>query len=72
MTAPAIDLDNLTAVHCDKGLLLMTADLQGFFYFQRENPADDDPKPTQADGKRFVTELIRLARIGQHAEGRQA
>lgn len=72
MKGPPIDLDDLTAVHCDKGLLLMTADLQGFFYFQEENRADADPKPTQADGRRFVTELIRLARVGQHAEERRA
>lgn len=68
MTAPGlIDLDHLMAMHTERGLLLVTADREQCFYL--ENPADETPMPTGPAGLAFVTELLRLARLGQHAEG---
>ncbi|WP_292065904.1 hypothetical protein [Brevundimonas sp. UBA7664] len=73
MTAAVpLDLDWLMAIHTDKRLFLTTADRSGFIFMARENPADEAQTPTVEAGCAYVTELIRLARIGQNEERRGA
>ncbi len=70
MTSAAIpvQLDWLAELHSTSGLHLVTADREGFVYLAEENPADVGTGATDAAGRAYVSELIRLARIGQRVE----
>ena len=63
-----LKLDFLMALHSDKGLHLVTADRSGFVYLAEENAADAGSGATDQAARAYVTELIRLARIGQRVE----
>lgn len=66
MTAPAlIDLDWLEHEHATKQLCLMTPDGKAFVFMKAENPVDEEVRPGLSDATAYVSELIRLARLGQ-------
>lgn len=66
MTAHAvIDLDWLEHEHITKQLCLMTPDGKAFVFIRAENPIDEQVLPGLSDATAFVSELIRLARLGQ-------
>lgn len=74
MAAAAIplDLNWLMALHSDKGLHLVTADRKAFVFLAEENPADLAQGATDTAARAYVTELVRLARIGQRLENETA
>lgn len=63
-----LDLDWLMTLHSDKGLHLVTADRSGFVYMSEENPAEAASGATDVAARAYVTELARLARLGQRIE----
>lgn len=68
-TSVVIDLEHLAALHAERPLLLTTADRAGFVFDETANPADEGPPAaTLAAGHAFVSELLRLARLGHAAE----
>ena len=67
-----LKLDWLMALHSDKGLHLVTADRAGFVYMAEENPAELASGATDVAARAYVTELIRLACIGQRVEAAAA
>jgi hypothetical protein len=66
--AVSLKLEWLMALHCDEGLHLVTADHAGFVYLVEENAAELATGATDGAARAYVTELIRLARIGQRVE----
>lgn len=66
--AHPLPLDDLALLHGAQGLLLVTSDRQGMVYLHEENRAAVDDGPSEGQGRAVVTELIRLARLGQCAE----
>lgn len=71
---PPLDLDWLARFHATQPLQLRPVRVceGGFIYAQTVNPADEQQTPTDADGFAYVTELIRLARLGQRVEAAAA
>ena len=67
-----LKLDWLMALHSAKGLHLVTADRAGFVYMAEVNPAEMASGATEVAARAYVTELIRLARIGQRVEAAAA
>lgn len=60
-----IDLAWLEREHATRQFCLMTPDGRAFVFLKAENPIDDQARPGLSDATAYVSELIRLARLGQ-------
>ena len=63
-----LDLDWLATFNLEKGLHLVTADRAGFVYLAELNAANETNGPSADAARAYVTELVRLAQIGQRVE----